>query len=87
MIKRLGDSLYRGVEFGIHHDDDGDWEWTYYPTIGLGIRTRGKVKGTREAAIAACKLAIDEWLGPVPSQPSELSSARPFSGAPHASFA
>jgi hypothetical protein len=69
MIQRLGDSLYRGVEFGIHHDDDGDWEWTYYPKIGLGIRTRGKVKGTREVAIAACKLAIDEWLGPVPSQP------------------
>jgi hypothetical protein len=29
--------------------------------------TAGRVKGTRETAIAACKAAIDERLGPISS--------------------
>ena len=31
---------------------------------GTGVADRGRVKGTRETAIAACKAAIDKWLEP-----------------------
>jgi hypothetical protein len=64
MTIRILDTVYRGVEFGTHRDEQGDWHWTYYPKIGAGVAKRGKAKRTRETAVAACKVAIDEWLGP-----------------------
>ena len=36
----------------------------YYPKMGVGLATSGAIIGTREMAIAACKAAIDKWLGP-----------------------
>jgi hypothetical protein len=68
MTRRLSDVHgYRGVEYGIHDEGQGLWQWAYYPKIGEGVATRGQVKGDRETATAACKAAIDEWLGPKPS--------------------
>ncbi len=55
---------YRGVEYCVYAGNPGDWEWKYYPKVGEGIATGGRVSGTRENAIAACKVAIDDWLGP-----------------------
>jgi hypothetical protein len=56
---------YRGVEYGVFERAPGDWEWTYHPKMwSSGEITRGSAKGDREAAIAACKAAIDAWLGP-----------------------
>jgi len=31
---------------------------------GLGLAKSGTIDGTREMAIAACRAAIDKWLGP-----------------------
>ena len=66
MAQQLGDTLpYRGVEFGLYDEGRGRrWRWTYYPKMGLGLATSGATIGTREMAIAACKAAIDKWLGP-----------------------
>jgi hypothetical protein len=63
-MERIGDSIYRGIEYGVELDDHGDWRWAFYPKIGLGMKNSGKVKGTREQAISACKAAIDKFLGP-----------------------
>jgi hypothetical protein len=64
-MTRIGDTIYRGIEFGVHRGkQQNEWHWTYYPKMGTGVATRGKVKGTQEATVAACKAAIDEWLGP-----------------------
>jgi len=54
---------YRGIEFGVQDEGQGVWRWTYYPKIGAGIAKTTQVNGTRETAIAACKAAIDDWLG------------------------
>jgi hypothetical protein len=54
---------YRGVEYGVFERSPGDWQWTYYPKVGTGMKTQGSAKGDREAAVAACKAAIDAWLG------------------------
>jgi hypothetical protein len=62
--KRIGDSLHRGIEYGIHRDEHGDWHWAYYPKVEQGTVEKGTVKGTREMAISACRAAIDKWLGP-----------------------
>jgi hypothetical protein len=63
-MTRIGDTLpYRGIEFGIDPAGEGTWLWHYHPKIGQGIAQRAVIKGTREEAIAACKAAIDEWLG------------------------
>jgi len=65
MAQRLGDTLpYRGVEFGVFDKGRGHWRWTYYPKMGLGLAKSGTIDGTREMAIAACRAAIDTWLGP-----------------------
>jgi hypothetical protein len=64
-MTRIDDTQpHRGIEFGIFEKSPGEWEWTYHPKIGQGVATRGDVKGDRQAAIAACKTAIDNWLGP-----------------------
>jgi hypothetical protein len=64
-MTRIGDTLpYRGIEYGVHDEGQDAWHWAYYPKIGTGVVKRGQVQGTRETAIAACKAAIDEWLGP-----------------------
>jgi hypothetical protein len=64
-MKRIGDTcLNWGIEFDVHDEGQGVWSWTYYPMIGAGITKLGQLKGTRETAIAACKAAIDDWLGP-----------------------
>jgi hypothetical protein len=55
---------YRGIEYSINEEKAGEWEWKYYPKVGEGVATGGRVKGTRETAVAACKAAIDQWLGP-----------------------
>jgi hypothetical protein len=65
MAQRLGDTLpYRGVEFGVFDKGRGQWRWTYYPKMGLGLAKSGTIDGTREMAIVACRSAIDKWLGP-----------------------
>jgi hypothetical protein len=62
---RIGDTQpHRGIEFGVYDNGNGISDWAYYPKIGVGVARRGQVKGNREAAIIACKAAIDEWLGP-----------------------
>ena len=61
-MTRIGDHPYRGIEYGIHRDNQGEWHWTYYPKMGHGVRETGKVEGTREMAISACKAEIDNWL-------------------------
>jgi hypothetical protein len=58
---------YRGVEYGVHDEGNGEWQWAYYPKAGTGPAERGKANGTRETAMTACKAAIDRWLGPKPS--------------------
>ena len=63
-MTRIGDHPYRGIEYGIHRDNQGEWHWTYYPKMGHGVRETGKVEGTREMAISACKAEIDKWLDP-----------------------
>jgi hypothetical protein len=55
---------YRGIQFGVHRAGENDWRWAYYPTAGTVVAERGKVKGTREMAVKACKAAIDKLLGP-----------------------
>ena len=55
---------YRGIEYGVHNEGEGLWQWAYYPKLGTGVVERGQVKGTGEMAITACKAAIDQWLGP-----------------------
>jgi hypothetical protein len=68
-MARIGDTLpYRDIEFGIDSEGPGEWLWHYHPKIGQGIAQRGRIKGTREQAIAECKAAIDRWLGPSPSR-------------------
>jgi hypothetical protein len=68
-MARIGDTIpHRDIEFGVHDYKDGTWQWAYYPKIGEGVATRGQVEGNREQAIAACKVAIDEWLGPTTVQ-------------------
>jgi hypothetical protein len=63
-MERIGDTLpYRDIEFGVQDEGQGVWSWTYYPKIGTGIAKTTQVKGTRETVIAACKAAIDDWLG------------------------
>jgi hypothetical protein len=54
---------YRRIEFGVHEASPSVWRWAYYPQIGAGPVKPGEVMGTREAAIAICKKAIDDWLG------------------------
>lgn len=55
---------YRGIEYGVHEGENGVWRWNYYPKVERGSKGSGTIKGTREEAIAACKAAIDQWLGP-----------------------
>jgi hypothetical protein len=55
---------YRDVEYGVHERSPGDWQWTYYPKVGFGVKTQGSAKGSRDDAVSACKVAIDAWLGP-----------------------
>jgi hypothetical protein len=52
----------RGIRFRVYEEGQDVWQWAYYPKIGKRIVNRGQVKGTQQAAIAACKAAIDEWL-------------------------
>jgi hypothetical protein len=54
---------HRSVEFGVHDNGDGTWQW-YYPRLTTGLAMRGHVTGNRAKAILACKSAIDQWLGP-----------------------
>jgi hypothetical protein len=64
-MDRFGDTQpHRGIEFGVYEIKPDEWQWGYYPKIGGGTHACGIVKGTREAAITACKAAIDKWLGP-----------------------
>jgi hypothetical protein len=51
----------RGVEYGVVEHASGEWEWTLYPKVGEGQKTKGLAKGTREDAVAACEAAIDAW--------------------------
>jgi|tagenome__1003787_1003787.scaffolds.fasta_scaffold16485705_1 hypothetical protein len=65
MHKALADIFgHRGVEYGVSERSTGEWEWTFYPKLGRGQKTKGLAKGTREDAVAACKAGIDKWLGP-----------------------
>lgn len=54
---------YRDVEYGVHQRGPDDWVWTYYPKVGIGLKTQGSATGNRDDAVAACKAAIDAWLG------------------------
>jgi hypothetical protein len=64
-MARIGDTIpHRNVEFGVQDNEDGTYQWTYYPNNREGVATRGRICGNRAEAIAACKRAIDEWLGP-----------------------
>jgi hypothetical protein len=63
-MTRLEGLPHRRIEYGVYRDDQGVWHWAYYPKIGQGIVERGQIKGTREMAVRACKVAIDKWLEP-----------------------
>jgi hypothetical protein len=56
---------YRGIEFGVDPVAPGEWLWHCHPKIRQGVAQRGRIKGTREEAIAECKAAVDRWLGPL----------------------
>jgi hypothetical protein len=59
MAQRLGDTLpYRGVEFGLFDKGRGQWRWTYYPKMGLGLAKSGTIDGTRKMAIAAVLVSL-----------------------------
>jgi hypothetical protein len=36
----------RWVEYGVFERSPGDWEWTYYPKVGIGMKTQGSTKGS-----------------------------------------
>jgi hypothetical protein len=64
-VTKIGETIrHRNVEFCVHDNEDGAYQWAYFPKIGEGVVTRGQITGNRAEAIAACKRAIDEWLGP-----------------------
>jgi hypothetical protein len=54
--------FHRGVEFDVHQNDDGRWEYIVYPKIGRCTRFLGIVDGDEEHATVAAKLEIDERL-------------------------
>jgi hypothetical protein len=65
LMTTIGKTIcHRSVEFGVNDNGDGTWQWAYYPGSNEGAARRGQVTGNRAIAIAACKSAIDEWLGP-----------------------
>ena len=53
---------YRGIEFGLEEFGPRKWAWTIYRAKGPGIRQRGEIVGTRDAAVADCRKAIDTLL-------------------------
>ncbi len=55
--------VHRTIGYGISRLKEGAWVWTYYPKIEDGRKTSGEVTGTWEDACAACRAAIDKWLG------------------------
>jgi hypothetical protein len=55
---------YRGIEYSVHEAAPSDWKWKYYPKVERGPAKGGMVKGDRDAALAAVKSAIDEFVGP-----------------------
>jgi hypothetical protein len=55
---------YRGIEYDVDEEASEIWQWNYYSKVDHGPKGTGTIKGTREEAIAACKAAIDQWLGP-----------------------
>ena len=61
------DHGYRGIEYGVFQRDLGDWQWAFYPKVPCGVKTQGSVRGNQSTAVAACKAAIDAWLGACPS--------------------
>jgi hypothetical protein len=58
------DRGYRGIEYGVFQRDPDDWQWAFYPKVRCGVKTQGSAKGNQSTAVAACKAAIDAWLGP-----------------------
>jgi hypothetical protein len=68
MNRPLADKYgYRGIEYGVHEEESGVWQWNYYPKVEHGPKGSGTIRGTQEEAIAACRAAIDQWLGPANS--------------------
>lgn len=67
MIAHGDTQPYRGIRFGVYEEGQDVWQWAFYPKVGRRIVNRGQVKGRRQAAIAACKAAIDGWLTPTTS--------------------
>jgi hypothetical protein len=52
---------YKGVEFGVQPAGPNEWKWATYPKIGSGLTAkRGRVSGTQEEAVTACKAAIEQ---------------------------
>ena len=64
---RSASKAYRRLEYWINPLDVGRWEWIAYPEKAKGVRLAGCVDGTREKAVAACKVALDDWLAVHPS--------------------
>ena len=58
-MKRKG---YRGVEYDVQQQNDGQWKWTVYPKTVEGKSFGESVDGTDHEAVAACEAAIDAWL-------------------------
>jgi hypothetical protein len=55
---------YRGIEYSVWQTSPGEWDWGYYPKVERGVAKRGRAQGDDKAALAAVKVAIDEFLGP-----------------------
>ena len=53
---------YRHIEYGTRPSKQDGWHWAFYPKEEEGSAQEGRVKGTQEAAVTACKAAIDAWL-------------------------
>jgi hypothetical protein len=50
---------HRNIEYMVRSVGADEWEWTCYPKVERGSKITGKVKGSHQAADAACQKAID----------------------------
>ena len=57
---------HRGVTYNVANNDDGAWRWIIYPSrkqkLDLRVVPPRPAYKTRDAAVAAAKLAIDVLL-------------------------
>jgi hypothetical protein len=55
--------MHRNIEFDVHQNDDGRWEYIVYPKIERGTRFAGTVDGDEVEATRTARAEIDVRLG------------------------